>query len=165
MSPRYVQSVLAAIWVGLFAYFLGHQRSERAGLPRRLHAARDPGHDAAADPAGHRVDCDHRLLPCAPFGRGWAASRTLIAPIIAFVAQVYFVYLLVAEPRDVRRYGRFGSKNSADFAAAILRHRPDLGLRVASSLRLRPTPRSGVWSSQSLTNGFESFTRSVPSHR
>ena len=46
-----------------------HRRPQRSGLPRRLYAARNSRHHAAADPAVDRLRRDHRLLPQEPRGR------------------------------------------------------------------------------------------------
>ena len=92
-----LQTVLAAIWVGAFAYFLGTNDPNAQAYLGRLHVAGDPWHHASPDPSGHRVDCViayFRMHHSAEAG----GFSTLIAPLIAFVAQVYLVYLLVAEP-------------------------------------------------------------------
>jgi amino acid transporter len=104
-----LQSVLAAVWVGLFAYFLG---------------TNDPNAQAYATVYTMLAILGTMLLLILqavvsiaiiayfranhPGEAGIFAS--LIAPIIAFVSQVYLVYLLVQNLETFGGTGSFGSR-------------------------------------------------------
>jgi amino acid transporter len=103
------QSILSVIWVGLFAYFLGTD-----------------------DPNAQAYLAVYTLLAVLGTMLLWVlqavvsiaiivyfrthhsdeagAFSTLIAPIIAFAAQVYFIYLLVANLETFGGTGGFGSR-------------------------------------------------------
>lgn len=104
-----LQSVLAAVWVGLFAYFLG---------------TNDPNAQAYATVYTMLAILGTMLLLILQAVVSIAIIRyfranhpgevnifaSLIAPVIAFISQVYLVYLLVENLETFGGTGSFGSK-------------------------------------------------------
>jgi amino acid transporter len=104
-----LQSVLAAVWVGLFAYFLG---------------TNDPNAQAYATVYTMLAILGTMLLLILQAVVSIAIIRyfranhpgevnifaSLIAPVIAFLSQVYLVYLLVDNLETFGATGSFGTK-------------------------------------------------------